>query len=70
MPNSTCNGFDEAVPRAYRTSPGKQICFVATVRLATPQFLKVSAHRGSELLSELLETLSDRVTQKVASFAN
>ncbi|XP_046762560.1 neuronal PAS domain-containing protein 2 isoform X9 [Gallus gallus] len=40
MPNSTCNGFDEAVPRAYRASPGKQICFVATVRLATPQFLK------------------------------
>ncbi|NWZ23860.1 NPAS2 protein, partial [Asarcornis scutulata] len=39
-PNSTCNGFDDAVPRAYRTSPGKQICFVATVRLATPQFLK------------------------------
>ncbi|NXG13995.1 NPAS2 protein, partial [Grallaria varia] len=40
VPNSTCNGFDEAVPRAYRTSQGKQICFVATVRLATPQFLK------------------------------
>ncbi|XP_063248662.1 neuronal PAS domain-containing protein 2 isoform X2 [Prinia subflava] len=40
VPNSTCNGFDEAVPRAYRASPGKQICFVATVRLATPQFLK------------------------------
>ncbi|XP_056355106.1 neuronal PAS domain-containing protein 2 isoform X1 [Oenanthe melanoleuca] len=40
VPNSTCNSFDEAVPRAYRTSPGKQICFVATVRLATPQFLK------------------------------
>ncbi|NXU29321.1 NPAS2 protein, partial [Thalassarche chlororhynchos] len=40
VPNSTCNGFDEAVPRAYRTSPGKQVCFVATVRLATPQFLK------------------------------
>uniref|UniRef100_A0A663LVG3 Neuronal PAS domain protein 2 n=1 Tax=Athene cunicularia TaxID=194338 RepID=A0A663LVG3_ATHCN len=40
VPNSTCNGFDESVPRAYRTSPGKQICFVATVRLATPQFLK------------------------------
>ncbi|NXM76760.1 NPAS2 protein, partial [Serilophus lunatus] len=40
VPNSTCNGFDEAIPRAYRTSPGKQICFVATVRLATPQFLK------------------------------
>ncbi|XP_010226831.1 PREDICTED: neuronal PAS domain-containing protein 2 [Tinamus guttatus] len=40
VPNSTCNGFDDAAPRAYRTSPGKQICFVATVRLATPQFLK------------------------------
>ncbi|NXW74989.1 NPAS2 protein, partial [Hirundo rustica] len=40
VPNSTCNGFDEAVPRAFRASPGKQICFVATVRLATPQFLK------------------------------
>ncbi|NXE73595.1 NPAS2 protein, partial [Cochlearius cochlearius] len=40
VPNSTCNGFDEAVPRAYRTPPGKQVCFVATVRLATPQFLK------------------------------
>ncbi|NWS53237.1 NPAS2 protein, partial [Chunga burmeisteri] len=40
VPNSTCNGFDEAVPRAYRTPQGKQICFVATVRLATPQFLK------------------------------
>ncbi|NWX10345.1 NPAS2 protein, partial [Caloenas nicobarica] len=40
VPNSTCNGFDEAVPRVYRTSPGKQVCFVATVRLATPQFLK------------------------------
>ncbi|XP_003203200.1 neuronal PAS domain-containing protein 2 isoform X1 [Meleagris gallopavo] len=40
VPNSTCNGFDEALPRAYRASPGKQICFVATVRLATPQFLK------------------------------
>ncbi|NXO04664.1 NPAS2 protein, partial [Rhinopomastus cyanomelas] len=40
VPNSACNGFDEAVPRAYRASPRKQICFVATVRLATPQFLK------------------------------
>uniref|UniRef100_A0A8D0L842 Neuronal PAS domain protein 2 n=1 Tax=Sphenodon punctatus TaxID=8508 RepID=A0A8D0L842_SPHPU len=40
VPNSTCNGFDGAVPRAYRTPVGKQLCFVATVRLATPQFLK------------------------------
>ncbi|XP_074839373.1 neuronal PAS domain-containing protein 2 [Carettochelys insculpta] len=40
VPNSTCNCLDGAVPRAYRTSLGKQSCFVATVRLATPQFLK------------------------------
>ncbi|XP_044861902.1 neuronal PAS domain-containing protein 2 [Mauremys mutica] len=40
VPNSTCNCFDGAVPQAYRTSLGKQVCFVATVRLATPQFLK------------------------------
>ncbi|XP_067419614.1 neuronal PAS domain-containing protein 2 [Emydura macquarii macquarii] len=40
VPNSTCNCFDGAVPRAYRTPLGKQLCFVATVRLATPQFLK------------------------------
>ncbi|XP_062982330.1 neuronal PAS domain-containing protein 2 isoform X2 [Elgaria multicarinata webbii] len=40
VPISTCNGFDGAVPRGYRTALGKQVCFVATVRLATPQFLK------------------------------
>uniref|UniRef100_A0A8D2J5M7 Neuronal PAS domain protein 2 n=1 Tax=Varanus komodoensis TaxID=61221 RepID=A0A8D2J5M7_VARKO len=40
VPISTCNGFDGAVPRGYRTPLGKQVCFVATVRLATPQFLK------------------------------
>ncbi|CAI5772084.1 PAS domain-containing 2 isoform X1 [Podarcis lilfordi] len=40
VPISACNGFDGAVPRGYRTPLGKQVCFVATVRLATPQFLK------------------------------
>ncbi|KAM6448469.1 neuronal PAS domain-containing protein 2 isoform 2-T2 [Liasis olivaceus] len=40
VPLSDCNGPDDAVPRGYRTPQGKQICFVATVRLATPQFLK------------------------------
>ncbi|XP_066475054.1 neuronal PAS domain-containing protein 2 isoform X2 [Tiliqua scincoides] len=40
VPISTCNGFDGAVPSGYRTPLGKQVCFVATVRLATPQFLK------------------------------
>ncbi|XP_075380388.1 neuronal PAS domain-containing protein 2 isoform X4 [Mycteria americana] len=55
VPNSTCNGFDEAVPRAYRTSPGKQVCFVATVRLATPQFLKEMC-----LVEEPLEEFTSR----------
>ncbi|NXS30925.1 NPAS2 protein, partial [Pomatostomus ruficeps] len=55
VPNSTCNGFDEAVPRAYRTSPGKQICFVATVRLATPQFLKEMC-----IIEEPLEEFTSR----------
>ncbi|XP_066032693.1 neuronal PAS domain-containing protein 2 isoform X2 [Chamaea fasciata] len=54
VPNSTCNGFDEAVPRAYRASPGKQICFVATVRLATPQFLKMC------IVEEPLEEFTSR----------
>ncbi|KFV63605.1 Neuronal PAS domain-containing protein 2, partial [Dryobates pubescens] len=55
VPNSTCNGFDEAVPRAYRTTPGKQICFVATVRLATPQFLKEMC-----IIEEPLEEFTSR----------
>ncbi|XP_048350233.1 neuronal PAS domain-containing protein 2 isoform X2 [Sphaerodactylus townsendi] len=40
VPISTCNGFDGAVSRGYRTPVGKHVCFVATVRLATPQLLK------------------------------
>ncbi|XP_030057288.1 neuronal PAS domain-containing protein 2 isoform X2 [Microcaecilia unicolor] len=40
VPNTSCNGFDGAASRAYRLPLGKQVCFVATVRLATPQFLK------------------------------
>ncbi|KAM4795939.1 neuronal PAS domain-containing protein 2 [Rhinophrynus dorsalis] len=37
--NSSCNGFG-AVSRTYRSLLGNQVYFVATVRLATPQFLK------------------------------
>ncbi|XP_063314376.1 neuronal PAS domain-containing protein 2 [Pelobates fuscus] len=40
VPNTSCNGFEGAVSRTYRSLPGKQMCLVATVRLATPQFLK------------------------------
>ncbi|XP_040280977.1 neuronal PAS domain-containing protein 2 isoform X4 [Bufo bufo] len=40
MPLSSCNGFEGAVSRTYRAQLGKQVYFIATVRLATPQFLK------------------------------
>ncbi|XP_066433722.1 neuronal PAS domain-containing protein 2 isoform X1 [Eleutherodactylus coqui] len=40
VPLSSCNGFEGAVSRTYRAQLGKQLCFIATVRLATPQFLK------------------------------
>ncbi|XP_073470882.1 neuronal PAS domain-containing protein 2 isoform X1 [Aquarana catesbeiana] len=36
----SCNGYDGAVSRTYRSQLNKQVCFIATVRLATPQFLK------------------------------
>ncbi|XP_078514151.1 neuronal PAS domain-containing protein 2 [Lissotriton helveticus] len=40
VPTSTSNGFDGAISRSHILPDGKQVCFVATVRLATPQFLK------------------------------
>ncbi|KAM3935532.1 neuronal PAS domain-containing protein 2 [Leptodactylus fuscus] len=40
LPLSSCNGFEGAVSRTYRAQLAKQVCFIATVRLATPQFLK------------------------------
>uniref|UniRef100_A0A8C5M9Z9 Neuronal PAS domain protein 2 n=1 Tax=Leptobrachium leishanense TaxID=445787 RepID=A0A8C5M9Z9_9ANUR len=40
VPNTSCNGFEGAVSRTYRSQVGKELCFIATVRLATPQFLK------------------------------
>nr|XP_060625743.1 neuronal PAS domain-containing protein 2 isoform X2 [Anolis sagrei ordinatus] len=55
VPISTYNGFDGAVPRGYRTPLGKQVCFVATVRLATPQFLKEMC-----IVEEPLEEFSSR----------
>ncbi|MBN3301379.1 CLOCK protein, partial [Amia calva] len=40
VPTSSCNGFELALPRPIQSSPEEQVCLVATVRLATPQFLK------------------------------
>ncbi|XP_064569357.1 circadian clock protein PASD1 isoform X4 [Zonotrichia leucophrys gambelii] len=40
VPTPSCNGFESAIARAFRSAPEEQICLVATVRLVTPQFLK------------------------------
>ncbi|XP_068124371.1 neuronal PAS domain-containing protein 2 isoform X2 [Hyperolius riggenbachi] len=40
VPMPSCNGYEGAVSRTYRSQLNKQVCFIATVRLATPQFLK------------------------------
>lgn len=37
---SSCNGFNNTLSRPCRLPVGKEACFIATVRLATPQFLK------------------------------
>ncbi|XP_055493138.1 neuronal PAS domain-containing protein 2-like isoform X1 [Leucoraja erinacea] len=39
-PSSSCKGFDGGVQRTFQPTPAIQMCFVATVRLATPQFIK------------------------------
>uniref|UniRef100_UPI00398EC816 neuronal PAS domain-containing protein 2 n=1 Tax=Pristiophorus japonicus TaxID=55135 RepID=UPI00398EC816 len=39
VPMSSCNGFESAISRSFR-SETKQACLVATVRLVIPQFLK------------------------------
>ncbi|KAI4587031.1 hypothetical protein MJG53_004818 [Ovis ammon polii x Ovis aries] len=45
VPSPSCNGFDGALSRPCRVPLGKDVCFIATVRLATPQFLKASTQR-------------------------
>uniref|UniRef100_A0A8B9QPD5 Neuronal PAS domain-containing protein 2 n=1 Tax=Apteryx owenii TaxID=8824 RepID=A0A8B9QPD5_APTOW len=40
VPTPSCNGFESAIARAFRSATEEQICLVATVRLITPQFLK------------------------------
>ncbi|XP_015261605.1 PREDICTED: circadian locomoter output cycles protein kaput isoform X1 [Gekko japonicus] len=40
MPNSAHNGYEGTIQRPHRPSYEDRVCFVATVRLATPQFIK------------------------------
>ena len=41
VPTSSCNGLELALPRTLQSSLEEQVCLIATVRLVTPQFLKV-----------------------------
>ncbi|KAI4546822.1 hypothetical protein MG293_003377 [Ovis ammon polii] len=45
VPSPSCNGFDGTLSRPCQVPLGKDVCFIATVRLATPQFLKASTQR-------------------------
>ncbi|XP_019382045.1 PREDICTED: circadian locomoter output cycles protein kaput isoform X2 [Gavialis gangeticus] len=40
LPNSAHNGYEGTIQRSHRPSYEDKVCFVATVRLATPQFIK------------------------------
>uniref|UniRef100_A0AAY4DDZ6 Clock circadian regulator a n=1 Tax=Denticeps clupeoides TaxID=299321 RepID=A0AAY4DDZ6_9TELE len=40
VPNSTRNGFDGVIQRSLRPAFEDRVCFIATVRLAKPQFIK------------------------------
>lgn len=41
VPNSTRNGFEGVIQRSLRPAFEDRVCFIATVRLAKPQFIKV-----------------------------
>lgn len=41
VPTSSCNGLELSLPRSLQSSLEEQVCLIATVRLVTPQFLKV-----------------------------
>ncbi|ETE63668.1 Neuronal PAS domain-containing protein 2, partial [Ophiophagus hannah] len=65
VPLSDCHSSEDAVPRGYGTPQGKQICFVATVRLATPQFLKANYDQVCQkkemcIVEESLEEFTSR----------
>ncbi|XP_048461224.1 neuronal PAS domain-containing protein 2-like [Rhincodon typus] len=40
VPMASCNGFESAISRSFRSAAKEQVCLVATVRLVIPQFLK------------------------------
>ncbi|XP_041438293.1 neuronal PAS domain-containing protein 2 isoform X2 [Xenopus laevis] len=54
-PSTSCNGFEGPVSMTYQSQLGKQMYFVATVRLATPTFLKEMC-----IVEECLEEFTSR----------
>ncbi|XP_043561065.1 neuronal PAS domain-containing protein 2 isoform X1 [Chiloscyllium plagiosum] len=40
VPMTSCNGFESAISRSFRSAAKEQVCLVATGRLVIPQFLK------------------------------
>ncbi|XP_013009795.1 neuronal PAS domain-containing protein 2 isoform X2 [Cavia porcellus] len=55
VPSPSCNGFDNTLSRPCRLPLGEEVCFIATVRLATPQFLKEMC-----IIDEPLEEFTSR----------
>ncbi|XP_072332708.1 neuronal PAS domain-containing protein 2 isoform X3 [Scyliorhinus torazame] len=55
VPSSSCNGFEGSVQRTFQTAIDEQMCFVATVRLAIPQFIKEMC-----IIEEPLEEFTSR----------
>lgn len=43
VPNCTQNGFEGVIQRSLQSAFEDRVCLIATVRLAKPQFIKVSA---------------------------
>ncbi|KAH0503982.1 Neuronal PAS domain-containing protein 2 [Microtus ochrogaster] len=60
LPSPSCNGFDNTLSRPCRVPLGKEVCFIATVRLATPQFLKASSQQEMCVADEPLEEFTSR----------
>lgn len=57
VPGPSYNGFDRTLSRPGQGPLGKEGCFIATVRLATPQFLKASTRERICPMELLVESL-------------
>lgn len=58
VPTSSCNGLELTLPRSLQSTLEEQVCLIATVRLVTPQFLKVRPAGIFKLVPLFLRFLS------------